>query len=255
MEYIVFTIAVITISTLLFYIVMNRLLRIQISIKPLILCALCAIFLILILPRYIIDFTGVVGSLALLTAFAFLFAYFIALYDNRHRVMLMAAATSSDGQFSIPVALHTEEAKSGMEPISFWDSITKDEKCAEKVLDYAYQQKEFKNYEEALRAFKHVLEAKPEGPDAPFVVIEIGSLLKMRGAYDEAIQSFVDAKSLASLQEDPFLKQEFINTIAYLRIIKNVLLYRGLGLLPFSNIPDDVLLEIEREYGEWRSLD
>ena len=276
MEYIFITVAVITITTALFYLLMNRFFRIRISIKPLILCALCSLFLTLILPRIIISFTGLAGTVSVLTVFAVAFAYFVAFYEHK-KIKVSASTTHSIEEISFPVTLQVEEAnqaiKKGLLPLScsevvkanfhdipvMSDSVNqnlaiKDELYSENILDYAYQQKEAQNYDEALRAFKQILQTDPSSSDAPFAVIEIGSLLKLRGAYDEAIQVFLDAKSLPSLQQDPDLGQEFINTIAYLRIIKNVLIYRGVGLLPFSKISEDVIQEIEKEYSEWRGL-
>lgn len=277
MEYIFITIAAITITTVLFYMLMNRVFRIRISIKPLILCALCSLFLTLILPRIIISFTGLAGTVSVLTIFSVVFAYFVAFYEHK-KIKVSALATNSIEEFSFPIVLQTEEenqaTKTGLNPlhypevsktnlhdipgmsnsINLQNLAIEDDPYSENILDYAYQQKEVKNYDEALRAFKEILQIDPSSSDAPFVVIEIGSLLKLRGAYDEAIQVFLDAKSLPGLQDDPDLRQEFINTIAYLRIIKNVLIYRGVGLLPFNKISEDVTQEIEKEYCEWRGL-
>ena len=129
-----------------------------------------------------------------------------------------------------------------------------DYKSLDELLDYAFQQQEEKNFDEALLAFKNILKRFPASTVAPFAVIEIGNLLKTRGAYDEAIQVFADAKNLPALQTENQFEKEFVNAIAHLRIIKNTLIYRRLGLLPFHQIPAAVYEEIDAEFREWLKL-
>lgn len=124
----------------------------------------------------------------------------------------------------------------------------------DELFDYAFRQKEQKNYIVALLALRKLVDLYPDNASAPFVVIEMGGILKNRGAYDEAIKVFSEGRNLAVLQQDNMLKQEFVNTVAYLRIIKNVLLENRLGLIPFNAIPDSVMKEIETEFQEWRDL-
>lgn len=122
------------------------------------------------------------------------------------------------------------------------------------LLDYAFSQKENKEYEHALLAFRHILQLFPEDSAAPFITIEIGNILKLLGSYDDAIQVFVEGKTSAALHDEYQFEQEFIDTIAYLRIIKNTLIHRRLGLIPYHKIPADVLEEINAEFREWRNL-
>ncbi len=122
------------------------------------------------------------------------------------------------------------------------------------LLDYAFLHKENKAYEEALAAFRYILQLFPEDAAAPFVLIEIGNILKQLGAYDDAIQVFVDGRANVAVHADYQFEQEFINTIAYLRIIKNALIHHRLGLIPYHKIPANILDEINAEFREWRNL-
>ena len=122
------------------------------------------------------------------------------------------------------------------------------------LLDFAFLCKEQRNYSMSLKAFRHALKLYPDNEAAPFLVIEIGTILKNEGLYDEAIRLFSEAKNLPSLQNDPILEQEFISTVAYLRIVKNVLLQHRLGFISFNNIPNAIVKEIDDEFKEWRNL-
>ena len=135
-----------------------------------------------------------------------------------------------------------------------FETVLPDTQDLDTLLDYAFSQKENKEYEHALSAFRHILQLFPEDSAAPFITIEIGNILKLLGSYDDAIQVFVDGKTSAALHDEYQFEQEFINTIAYLRIIKNTLIHRRLGLIPYHKIPTDVLEEINAEFREWRNL-
>ena len=132
--------------------------------------------------------------------------------------------------------------------------IYPDAEDIDSLLDFAFLCKEQRNYSMSLKAFRHALKLYPDNEAAPFLVIEIGTILKNEGLYDEAIRLFSEAKNLPSLQNDPILEQEFISTVAYLRIVKNVLLQHRLGFISFSNIPNAIVKEIDDEFKEWRNL-
>ncbi|MDF2571062.1 MAG: hypothetical protein K0R55_2666 [Sporomusa sp.] len=122
------------------------------------------------------------------------------------------------------------------------------------LLDFAFLNKERHNEEVALLAFKQALALYPNGEAAPFLVVEVGNLLKNKGNYDEAIKVFSDGRSLCQSREDEMMEQEFISTIAYLRIIKNILLQHRLGCIKFLEIPQHILKEIDEEFREWRNV-
>ncbi|SMC62428.1 tetratricopeptide repeat protein [Sporomusa malonica] len=122
------------------------------------------------------------------------------------------------------------------------------------LIDFAFSSKERHDYEAALTAFKQALTLYPYSEAAPFLVVEVGNLLKNKGAYDEAIEVFSDGRNLCQTREDEMMEQEFISTIAYLRIIKNVLLQHRLGCVRFLEIPQHIVKEIDDEFKEWRSV-
>lgn len=122
------------------------------------------------------------------------------------------------------------------------------------LMDYAFVQKEQNNFHQALSAFRKALNLYSDSETAPFIVVELGNILKNKGAYDEAIQVFSDGRNLPALQYDDLLEQEFVTTIAYLRIVKNILLAQRLGFVPYNEIPSAVFEEINAEFCEWRKL-
>lgn len=122
------------------------------------------------------------------------------------------------------------------------------------LLDYAFAQKERCNYQRALEAFRRALKLYRESEAAPYLAIEIATLLKDRGSYDEAINVLSDSRGLPGLSQQHPLDQEFIETIAYLRIVKNTLLHHRLGFIPFHRIPAAIAKEIDAEFRDWRNL-
>ena len=174
--------------------------------------------------------------------------------DNSLEVVYVSETTNTG-----IINLHDNQ-QSNINMTEVIDSVKKcgfsflDDKSLDELLDYAFQQQEEKNFDHALFAFKNILKQFPSSTVAPFAVIEIGNLLKTRGAYDEAIQVFADAKNLPALQTKNQFEKEFVNAIAHLRIIKNTLIHRRLGLLPFHEIPAAVCEEIDTEFREWLKL-
>lgn len=122
------------------------------------------------------------------------------------------------------------------------------------LLDYAFSQKERCNYQRSLDAFRRALKLYRESEAAPYLAIEIATLLKDRGSYDEAINVLSDSRGLPGLNQQHPLDQEFIETIAYLRIVKNTLLHHRLGFIPFHRIPTAIAKEIDAEFRDWRNL-
>jgi len=131
---------------------------------------------------------------------------------------------------------------------------TPDPRSAELLMSAGFAAKDQQNFDEALDAFTRALASHPNASIVPYLIIEIGALLKSRGSYDEAISLFSDAQKLPVLMCNQLFQQELINMIAYLRITKNTLVAKGLSLVAFSQIPIAVVAEIEAEYAEWNKL-
>jgi tetratricopeptide (TPR) repeat protein len=122
------------------------------------------------------------------------------------------------------------------------------------LMDFAFALKEAGHQQQALDAFRRALRLYRFSEAAPFLAIEIANLLKNKGAYDEAIAVLTEGRSLLALVENETLDQEFVITIAYLRIVKNTLLEKRVGYVPFSRIPAEISREIDAEFREWRNL-
>ena len=122
------------------------------------------------------------------------------------------------------------------------------------LLDFAFMSKESHDYNSAFNAFNRALNLYPNSEAAPFLIVEIGNILKNKGAYDDAIKVFLDGRSLSQTRQDEMMEQEFISTIAYLRITKNILLQNRLGSIPFLEIPPPILEQIDEEFREWRDV-
>lgn len=121
------------------------------------------------------------------------------------------------------------------------------------LLDIAFLQKEQQDFSQALITFRRALFLYPNSEVSPFLVIEIGTIFKNLGSYDEAIQAFSEGRLLPGIINNKSLDQEFINNIAYLRVVKNNLIKNSLEFTPLSQVPSSVLKEIDDEFSLWRS--
>ena len=122
-------------------------------------------------------------------------------------------------------------------------------------MSLGFSAKELGQYDEALSAFVSALAANPCASAVPYLIIEIGGILKCKGSYDDAILLFSDGQKLPALMRNQSMQREFLNMIAYLRITKNTLLAKRLTLVPFSLIPSEVIAEIDANYTEWNKLE
>lgn len=122
------------------------------------------------------------------------------------------------------------------------------------LLECAFSYKE-RGYDAcALATFKYAFKLHRDKEIAPFLVIEMANLLKKEGSYDDAIAVLTESRNLSAIRENRGLDQDFINTIAYLRIIKNTLAEHHLPYLPIGEIPKEILKRIDDEFREWRSF-
>ncbi len=119
------------------------------------------------------------------------------------------------------------------------------------LLDFAFGQKEKHNYEDALLGFTMAYDLYPKSELACMLAIEIANIYKQKGKYDLAISSL--QKGLDN-SKDESIRQEFVSNIAYIRIIRNMLITNQLDLLPYDEIPAKVKEDIESEFVEWKQL-
>jgi hypothetical protein len=124
----------------------------------------------------------------------------------------------------------------------------------DELMDYAFQQKELQNFAQAMMAFRKALKLYPKCDAAPFLLVEIGNLKKKAGKFDEAISTFDEGRRIASALNNSVLEKEFIDAIAYLRIVKNTLIQNKIFCTRFEDIPAAVIDEINKEFIEWRNI-
>lgn len=366
MEYIIITLTAISVTSIIVYKIVNTFGGVKLRLKPLILCAVCAILISIVLPRVIVGFAGLAGTLGILLISSFIFAYFVAYYDDHSddeiaatNMNLLPQETVIIGtmysdlsnytienresaqdlhdapeiELNLPLAIESDlcqsidcaeaelpleyqddvvehsktedtlimesspvstaildnvvpdnekdlidvDMESTLEPIQLEEPLVSSELTTiyddneneepyevstvaplstnlDDLIDFAFTQKENQNYQQAYNGFFQALKLYPDTTIAPMLAIEIANILKNRGAYDEAIQILADGRSLKELEKNKILDQQFIDTIAYLRIVKNVLVEKRLGSTAFVTIPQDILFEIDKEFQDWRNL-
>lgn len=113
------------------------------------------------------------------------------------------------------------------------------------ILDYAYEEKVQSNFSNALLAFEKALQKFENDAYAPFIVIEMSNIYKDIGLYDEAIASYETALKLPAVASDLSIRENFLSTAEYLRIVKYVLVKHDSLKVPFNQIPRPYMLEIE----------
>ncbi|MEN6566196.1 MAG: hypothetical protein ABFC57_07820 [Veillonellales bacterium] len=154
----------------------------------------------------------------------------------------------------VPLAAENGELIDESDTMSIMDDIQCQSDSLDDLMDFAFEQKEQHNLRQALKAFQKALKLYHESETAPFLIAEIGGILKEQGLYEDAIQVLSEGRDIAKLRFDTALEEEFVDVVAYLRIVKNVLLEQRLGFIPFSNIPVNVAAQIDSEFSEWRKL-
>jgi len=287
-EYIVITLLTLSVTTFIVYMLAKKVFGIFLKLKSLLLCAACALLISLVLPRIIVSFAGLAGTVIFLAIFAIVFAYLVAYLDNPNDFFseTVAATTSTQQIAQNPVEsrntiINYEQANdiltskketnidtmpdkvmaliSSMTDISDLLASANVPKPAsdslDDLIDFAFQQKEYANNQVALATFRRAFNLYQDSDAAPLLAIEITNLLINQGAYDEAISILTLGRNLPGLKRNSTLDQEFVTTIAYFRIIKNTLIQRRTGYLPFNQIPVEINAEINAEFREWRALE
>lgn len=258
MEYFIVYIATLGVATYFVYVAANKNFHIDLQLKPLILCACCALFIGNFLLRFIGSFVGFVGVITLVLACAAVCSYLTFrnkpiegndFFDD----FIMAQQELCSDSFLPDEVQQNEtflpESNSVMEneqkPIS---------NSLDQLLEQAFTQKSELQLAAALETFKTALLLYENTDSAPMIIVEMGSLFKALGQYDEAIQLFSEGRNLPSVKKNNRLNQQFIEMIAFLRIIKANLLEHQIGFVPYDKIPLAFIRKINDEFQEWLSL-
>ncbi|MDU4961419.1 MAG: tetratricopeptide repeat protein [Sporomusaceae bacterium] len=226
----------------LLYFLLNYVLRVQLRILPLLLCAACSLFVGMALPRIIVRYSDWLGALAVLAVFSLIFSYFLAYYeeklDRRPKVdgelclgepmVLAMPESAAPDRRSDPVALYipaagtpvSKEKATGealgpeldpgpaghaggqAEAPVFPDSF-------EQQLELAFQLKERQDYLAAAGLFKQILDANPGSQAAPLVTLQIADSLKQAGDFPEASALLADSLDAFAIAGGHGLERQF----------------------------------------------
>jgi hypothetical protein len=116
----------------------------------------------------------------------------------------------------------------------------------EDLLEFAFAQRTQSNTIGALATFRLVRSLYADSHAMPMVVAEIVSTLQSQGRYDIAINELSETVHLPAIQQDPRLVRTFVQKMAYLQFLRDLLIERGSPFLPFEQIPEEWQEEIEQ---------
>jgi len=119
-------------------------------------------------------------------------------------------------------------------------------------LEVGFKAKEDCNYKDAILAFEKAIDLEPDSVTALFVITEICALLKLLGYYDEAIHQMESGRNLALHFGERGMVDQFVEGIAYLRIIKNALMAEGVFSTPYQALPEGIKEKVEEEFRQWK---
>lgn len=136
-----------------------------------------------------------------------------------------------------PVEAPVSERADEVQPAS--DSL-------EDLLEFAFAQRTQSNTTGALATFRLVRSLYADSHAMPMVVAEIVSTLQSQGRYDTAINELSETVHLPAIQQDRRLVRTFVQKMAYLQLLRDLLIERGSPFLPFEQIPEEWQEEIEQ---------
>lgn len=124
------------------------------------------------------------------------------------------------------------------------------------LLDFAMVQRAQKHFAEALSAMQAavILYGEKDLESLPYLIIELANIHKEQGQYEQAIQAFQEGQNKLQGEQFAAWREQFVASIAYLRIVRNILLARHQKLVPIEAIPNPIKQEIEEEFAEWNRL-
>lgn len=256
MEYFVVFTTVLCVATYFVYIIANKLFHIHLRLKPLIICACCAFFIGNILLRFVIGFTGLIGIIGIVLICAVVCSYLSISYNNFEEKddFFIMSQQETCSEIFLPNEVEQEESSliesnpsMNNEQQSFSNSL-------DDLIERAFIQKNELQLADALKTFRTALLLYKDTDSAPMIIVEMGSIFKALGKYDDAVQLFSEGRNLPSVMKNNRLNQQFIEMIAFLRIIKANLLEHQIGFVPYDKIPLAFIHKINDEFQEWLSL-
>jgi hypothetical protein len=120
-------------------------------------------------------------------------------------------------------------------------------------LEAGFKAKENCNYKAAIVAFEKAIDLEPDNVTALFVISEICAILKLLGYYDEAIHQMERGRSLALHFEEQGMVNQFVEGIAYLRILRNTLMAAGDFFTPYQALSEEIKGAVDDEFRQWKT--
>ena len=141
------------------------------------------------------------------------------------------------------------------------EEMTQDEKDSEQeseledipetldeILDEAYNKRDQGQVWQAIELYKQVLERYQNDDYAPFVAIDLVNIYKEQALYSKAIKTYEEALKLPSVKRNDSIKKEFVSSLAYMRVARDILLKHHELSTPFGNLSKEILQEIDTEF-------
>ncbi len=113
-------------------------------------------------------------------------------------------------------------------------------------LDYAYNAQQKSDATRAIAADETALQRFPNDNYVPFLIIDLGNLYKDETRYEDCISIYQEALKLPIINENNAVRQEFQQNLSYMQLVYHILIQHKMPNMPFRQIPEDVLAEIER---------
>ena len=113
-------------------------------------------------------------------------------------------------------------------------------------LDYAYNAQQKSDATRAIAADETALQRFPNDNYVPFLIIDLGNLYKDEARYEDCISIYQEALKLPIINENNAVRQEFQQNLSYMQLVYHILIQHKMPNMPFRQIPEDVLAEIER---------
>ena len=118
----------------------------------------------------------------------------------------------------------------------------------DELLDKAYEERDKGHVWQAISTYKKALERYRYDDYAPFVAIDLVNIYKEQALYSNAIKIYEAALLLPGVERNSSTKKEFLNSLKYLRVVRDVLSKHQTLSTPFSQLPKEILQEVDIEF-------
>ena len=261
MNYFIIALLTTTVTAIVLYFLLNKVLHIKIRITPLVLCVACSLFVSMTLPKVILRYTDWLGALAVLSIFSVIIAYFLAYYEGtlevQHseaepQICFSESVISKD--LSVPVfipepniaqstparevppeaANYLPEAETSPPGYDAVQTIAKPElnvldsfsipAAFDEQLELAFHLKEKQRFSAAATLFQNVLKENPGSEATPLILLQIADSLKNAEEYQQAIDILTTSSDFSATYDMEIERQfnELLTELQYLQNAKNM---------------------------------